>query len=1025
MSQKPEWDNPEVISINTEKPRASFYHYPDENLAIANDRNNSPLFMLLNGSWKFNWSANPAERPLDFYKNDFDISKWKNIDVPSDWQFMDYDFPIYVNSGYPFKKNAPNAPQDYNPVGSYKRTFILPGEWKEKEVFLHFAGVNSAFYVWINGEKVGYSEGSKTPAEFNITPFVKKGVNQISVEVFRWCSGSYLEDQDFWRLSGIERDVYIYAASKVHIADIFAKAKLDNLNYSDGILELKLEVANTSAIIGENYQVEIKLLDSDNMLVTAESKTIEKKSDENVIFEFNKKQKNVKTWSAEKPYLYKLLILLNNEKNKTIDATSIKIGFRTVEIKNGQLLVNGKAILIKGVNRHEHDERNGHVISESSMLKDISLFKQFNINAVRTSHYPNDPRWYELCDEFGIYVVDEANIESHGYGYDPDNTLANNPVFYKMHQNRIQRMVKSDKNHPSIIIWSMGNEAGTGPAFLDAYKWIKEFDNTRPVQYERAEQQTSIKERHTDIIAWMYASMDHISNNYLGKEKDRPFIWCEYSHAMGNSSGNLIDLWNFVHKYPNVQGGFIWDWVDQGLIKKDKDGKEYWGYGGDFEPDGVLNDGNFCLNGLVNPDRSIHPGIWEVKKVYQNFIFEAIDLFSYKFKIKNLFSFTNANNFVFSYEITENGELVKKETIQNVNINPEDSIIITLKDPQIEAKPGKEYFINFFVITKEANELVKAGHVIANEQFKLPVIVPNSEKKNEVGSLNTDKTNTQISISGKGFTVVFDPKTGKMTSLKNKNHELLIESPELNFWRAPTDNDYGNNAPKRLKIWKNAGKDAILKDQNVLHNKDGSVSLIFKFYHAKINAISTISYQVKTGGSIAIDALFEPIAKEKLPEMPRFGMRMAITKAYKNVEYFGRGPHENYCDRNSSAFVGKYKTCVSDMYFPYIRPQENGYRTDVRMVSFTDDNGTGITFEGAPLISFSAHYNPQEDFETISLKKEQRNAHDIIPGDAIYLHIDSKQMGVYGDNSWGAKAYPQYTIYPNSYSYSYEINLLN
>ena len=1023
IGQKPEWNNPEIITQNTIEPRATFFHYPTESLALENKRMNSSGYLLLNGNWKFNWVAKPAERPVDFYKQDYDVSKWAEIDVPSDWQMKGYDYPNYVNIGYGFKKDAPNAPVEFNPVGSYKRTFNVPKTWKGQEVFLHFAGVNSAFYVWVNGQKVGYSEGSKTPAEFNVTELVKPGANQIAVEVYRWCTGSYLEDQDFWRVSGIERDVYLYAVPKVHISDFFVKSQLDKATYSDGEFDLAVDVKNASKKAVKKYKLEIKLLDKNKKAVISESSQVVVEPGKTTKIKFAKTLSDVLAWSAEKPNLYQLAIVLKDAKNNSVDATSLKTGFRTVEIEGGQLLVNGKAILIKGVNRHEHDERNAHVVTKESMLKDIELFKRFNINAVRTSHYPNTPLWYELCDEYGIYVVDEANIESHGYGYHPDKTLANNPVFHKMHLNRMQRMVKRDKNHPSIIIWSMGNEAGTGPAFLEGYKWIKAYDVTRPVQYERAELQTSIKERHTDIVAWMYATMGRIEKNYLKKKDDRPFIWCEYSHAMGNSNGNIADLWNFVHEHPTIQGGFIWDWVDQGLIKKDKNGKEYWGYGGDFEPEGTKNDQNFCLNGLVNPDRTLHPAIWEVKKVYQDIQFNAVDLFSLKFKIANLYCFSNANEFNFTYEITENGKIIKTGELKNLTIEPQKTKEITIVEPGIKAKAGMEYFINFYVKTKAKTKMLKQGHLIASEQFKLPVstpVVKSTELKGKVAVQQGEK----IAIKGEGFEVKFDVKTGKMISLKNGSAEMINEAPEMNFWRAPTDNDFGNKAPKRVKVWRNAGKNVMVKSHLVTKLGDESVAVEFKIEHINVKAISTITYIVSADGTVKVDSKFEPLERLKLPEIPKYGMRLAIPKEYKNVSYFGRGPHENYIDRNTSSFVGSYKTTVAEMYHAYIRPQENGYRTDVRTVSFTNNKGKGITFKGEPLICFSAHFNPVEDFESGTEKKEQRNANDIVPKDAVYLNIDYKQMGVYGDNSWGARAYPSYTIYPANMHYSFEIQLV-
>lgn len=612
-AQPAEWENPKINGINKEPARASFMGYDTEKAAIADDYSKSPWFQSLNGTWKFNWVAQPESRPVDFYKDNFDVTKWKDIPVPSDWQMHGYDYAHYVNIAYPFPMNQPFIDHKYNPVGSYKRTFTIPEKWKGSDVFIYFGGVNSAMYLWINGQKVGYSEDSKTPAEFNISKYLRSGENTLSVEVYRWCDGSYLEDQDFFRLSGIERDVFLYATPKTRIADFFATAGLD-AQYVNGTLNLDVKLKNSSKDANANLSLLVNLYDAaTGDKVYSETKKISVAGEGENSLNFSAIVNSVKQWSAEFPNLYNLTLQLTDSKGALVQATGCNVGFRTSEIKNGQLLVNGKAILFKGVNRHESDPVTGHVISVESMIKDIQLMKQFNLNAVRTSHYPNDPMWYKLCDKYGIYLYDEANIESHGYGYNPDKTLGNNPDYLLMHMERTTNMVERDKNHPSIIVWSMGNEAGTGTNFLATYKWTKARDKSRPVHYERAEKDTKITERHTDIQGDMYASIKHIEK-YLATDPDRPFIWCEYAHAMGNSTGNFQDLWDFVESNPKHQGGFIWDWVDQGFYKTNDKGRKYFGYGGDFEPKGTYTDLNFCTNGLVWPDRSIHPAIWEVKK---------------------------------------------------------------------------------------------------------------------------------------------------------------------------------------------------------------------------------------------------------------------------------------------------------------------------------------------------------------------------------------------------------------------------
>ena len=711
----PEWEDLQVVSRNTEEPHATFHIYDSEEEAKQGNYESSGNYQSLNGTWKFHFSETPDGRPKTFYQTDYNTGNWDDIEVPGDWQLQGYDFPLYTNSAYPFPKNPPYVDNSYNPVGSYKRSFEVPSEWNGEEVYLHFGGVNSAFYVWINGQEAGYKEGAKTPAEFNITSFLKEGENEVAVEVYRWSDASYLQDQDFWRLSGIERDVYLFAKPKVSIEDFFLKASLDE-NFKNGLFSGTIFLENPEKKKGD-YKVDLKIWDGEEIIFRSE-KTVKIKGEVKDSIDFSGSIAEVNKWSAENPHLYTATIDLSKE-GESLMATATKIGFRTVEVKGGNLLVNGKPVLIKGVNRHEHDENKGHVISKELMQKDIDLMKNNNINAVRTSHYPDDPYWYELCDKYGLYVVDEANIESHGFGYDEDKTPANKPEFAKMHHDRIKRMVERDKNHPSVIIWSMGNEAGDGPAFVDNYHWIKQKDTTRPVQYERAERGEHFQERHTDIIAWMYADLGSIEKYYVGHYPERPFIWVEYAHAMGNSSGDLIDLWNYVYAHKQLQGGFIWDWVDQGLVKTDSSGTKYWAYGGDFAPKRYHNDGNFVLNGLVNPDRSPHPGLEEVKYVYQNVDFDMLDSTALEFRVKNRFFFTNLNKYDISYEIVENGKPVKQEKLNSFNVAAQDSVTFGIKDAGVSYEPSSEYFINFYVKTRAAENLIPENHLIAKKQFQL------------------------------------------------------------------------------------------------------------------------------------------------------------------------------------------------------------------------------------------------------------------------------------------------------------------
>ncbi|SFU52676.1 beta-galactosidase [Pustulibacterium marinum] len=1009
----PEWQRLDVLSVNTEAPRASFCYYTSEEDALAGNYETASNYKSLNGAWQFNFATVPEKRPVHFYKEDYNTTNWDSIEVPGDWQLQGYDFPIYVSEGYTFTKNAPFVDSVYNPVGSYKRKFSIPNNWKEKEVYLHFGAVNSAFYVWVNGKKVGYSEGSKTPAEFNISGYLKEGENSIAVEVYRWSSGSYLEDQDFWRLSGIERDVYLFVTPKERIKDVFVNATLDE-SYTNGILKGYAIIPTTKERNKESLVV--KLWNNGEVVSEITQKLKNFKSD--TISFTSAIVKNIKSWSAEQPNLYNVTVALQQKNKKTIMATGLKVGFRTSEIKNGQLLVNGKPIYIKGVNRHEHDAYKGHVISKVSMLEDIKLFKANNINAVRSSHYPNDPYWYELCDEYGIYVVDEANVETHGFGYDEDKTPANKPEFEPMHHDRIVRMMQTNKNHPSIIIWSMGNEAGDGPAFIKNYKWLKKHDASRPVQYERAERGVHFKELHTDIIPWMYAPISSIENNYLGKYPDRPFIWCEYAHSMGNSTGNLADLWDFVYKHRQLQGGFIWDWVDQGFVKTTESGEKYWTYGGDYEPDTYRNDGNFVLNGLVNPDRTPHPALYEVKQVYQNASVTAVDVNAREFQLNNLFFFTNLDEFEVAYTLVKDGAIIAEKSLGSFSVAPQSSIQFTLQDLNLD-DANAAYYINFYITTKTKSAALPKGHIVAKNQLVLQdargVILGIKDAPMQLTS-----SADAVKIDNEAIHITFSKTKGSIEAYTIHGKPLLLAGPKPNFWRAPTDNDFGNNLPKRAAAWKKASTKQNLIAFDVQQTTD-AYEVKSTYALDAVKGTVTITYTVYGDGSIVVNqALQLPENVKDVSELPRFGQTLQIPLQYRNVQWYGRGPFENYSDRKTAAFLGTYTKDVDEMYFPYIRPQENGNRTATRWVTFTNIHGEGIKYIGMPEFSFSALRNPISDFDA-GEQKAQKHTIDIVAKDTIYFNIDYKQMGVGGDNSWGAKPHEQYQIQPKNYTYSYLI----
>ncbi len=1013
---KPEWNDPSVVQVNKENPHATLFPFENTALALEADRTKSVNFLSLNGEWFFNYSEKPAERPMDFFKNELDVSGWDKITVPANWELKGYGIPIYVNIPYEFTRNPspPVIPDDPNPVGSYKRSFNLPADFRGKEIFVHFGAVKSAFYIWINGNKVGYSQGSKTPAEFNITSFVKPGENTIAMEVYRWSDGSWLECQDFWRISGIERDVFLFATPKVHVFDFFCKAGLENY-YTEGTFDLDITIKNYSGIKG-NYWISASLFENtvDENPVFTQSAEIKFNSENSLPLKFSSKLKNPRKWSAETPELYTLLIELKDQKGQILEAITTKTGFRSSEIKNGLYLFNGKAIKIKGVNRHEHDEFNGHVISEEMMIRDIQLMKQNNINTVRTSHYPNDPRWYELCDQYGLYVIDEANIEAHGMGYDPDKTLGNNPIFKLSHLDRTQRMVERDKNHPCIIMWSLGNESGDGVNFNATYDFIKSRDLTRPVHYERAE-----GGRNSDLECPMYSPIQYLVQ-YAGKIRPKPLIMCEYAHAMGNSTGNLQDYWDVIEKHDQLQGGSIWDWVDQGIAKYTEDGRKYWAYGGDYGPADVPSDGTFCLNGLVFPDRSPHPGLTEVKKVYQNIGFKTVPFGLDMVEIQNKYNFISLKDFTIYWEIEGEGKVIQDGMIVNPDIAPGTSKNMKLEIKTFTPKPGVEYFINFIAFVDHSQPLIPAGHIFAMEQFPFrDGSVKTSLKTEDRGDKVVTETKTSLSIQAGKNIYEFSKSDGYLTSIQVDGKKINAGKLTPNFWRGPTENDFGNGMPKRLAVWKDAPENAVLKDFRHELNEKKYYCVDVDYWLPDVEANLYIDYEINGEGEIRIGMYMEPAGKS-FPELPRFGMSMALIRDFENLEWFGRGPHENYNDRHTSAFVGHFSGTVTEQYVPYISPQENGYKTDTRWFTLKNNDNNGLMFKTDDLICFSALHYSVEDLTRP--KRDGFHTTDLVKKDEIFINIDLGQMGVGGDDSWGALTHAKYSIPFRPLWYSFVIN---
>jgi len=1028
----PEWEDLTINTVNTVSTHATIISHPDNNSALSAAWRESPNVLSLDGKWKFKYSPAPADRPYWFFKNDFDTREWDEITVPSTWEREGYGVAYYVNAGYTFPVNPPYIDHSDNPVGSYKRSFTIPSGWDGKEIFLSFDGVSSAFFVWINGEKVGYSEDSKTTAEFNITPFLRKGKNDIAVEVYRYSDGSYLECQDFFRLSGIKRSVWLHARPKTFIRDFFAKALLVN-DYSDGLLNLSVDLESNDrrhTVI----RLEASLYDGDNKIFgeTREAG----RADSLALVELTAEIPDVRPWSAESPSLYTLLLTLADNRGRVLESVSARIGFRTAEVKDGRFLINGRAVLLKGTNMHEHDPVNGHTIDEQLMMKDIRLMKMHNINAVRTSHYPQPERFYELCDKYGIYLIDEANIESHGIGYHPDVTLAHRPEWLGQHMLRTVRMVERDKNHPSVITWSLGNEAGDGQNFVETYKWIKSRDETRPVQYERAEKATRTSERHTDIWCPMYPRIGTIEEYALNEGKpgfDRPLIMCEYAHAMGNSTGNLQDYWDVIEKYGLLQGGFIWDWVDQGLLETSDEGEEYYAYGGDYGEVGAFSDGNFCCNGLVGPDRTPHPGLAEVKKVYQYVGFAAADLSKGMVTIRNKYDFTNLSAFNITWEVIANGVLFRSGHLNQLSLEPGDSVTVEIPFGEITAAPDTEYHLGLYVTRADEWGIIPQDHQYASEQLLLPLFTPAEQtEENSLALLDIRTEGQELTVAGEDFAVVFDISAGVIKSYRDGGRELLLSGPVPDFWRPPTDNDYGNGMEKRNAPWKEAGKNAVMKSAYISQPGMGQAEVQFTFDipgsdGRKIAGLVT-EYTVHSDGAVEVSFDLEKTDRS-LEEIPRVGMQMTLPSICTDLMWFGRGPHENYADRKTSAFVGVYESTVADQYVPYVRPQENGYKTDARWLNITDSEGRGLRFEGEPIFSFAAMNYLHDDFESPGNLAGYRpdaklvNTHisDVIPRDLVRVNIDYGQMGVGGDNSWGERTHPQYCLTDTRYSYSFRM----
>ncbi|MGL5683941.1 MAG: glycoside hydrolase family 2 TIM barrel-domain containing protein [Marinifilaceae bacterium] len=981
QAQQPEWQSQYAIGKGKIAPHAYVWPYASATDVKEANYASSPYYLDLNGKWKFNWVKNPDNRPKDFYKPSYYTGGWNEIDVPGNWERQGYGTAIYVNESYEFdekfynfKKNPPLVPYEQNEVGSYRRTFTVPESWDGRRVVLCFEGVTSFYYVWVNGHLLGYNQGSKTAAEWDVTPYLTKGENTLAIEVYRWSAGSYLECQDFWRLSGIERDVYLYSTPTQHIADFKVEATLDTATYKTGQLLVEATVAGATQ---QPTSIAYTVKDKNNNTVCSEEIPVRSRGLSNFINFKNKELPGIEAWSAENPALYTLVLELK-ENGKTTHITGTEIGFRTSEIKNGQFCVNGVPVLVKGANRHEHSQA-GRTVSKELMEEDIRLMKQYNINTVRNSHYPTHPYWYMLCNRYGLYMIDEANIESHGMGYGP-KSLAKDSSWLTAHMDRTERMYQRSKNHPAIVIWSLGNEAGNGVNFERTYDWLKSVDKTRPVQYERAEENYN-----TDIYCRMYRSVDDIKAYVSKKGIYRPFILCEYVHAMGNSVGGLKEYWDVFESEPMAQGGCVWDWVDQSFREVDANGKWYWTYGGDYGPKGIPSFGNFCCNGLVTAAREVQPHLEEVKKVYQNMKATLVNPRNVTVEVKNWNDFTNLDAFNLHWSVTTDKGDTIAQGIKTVNAKPHETATVTFGAVKLPSSCN-EAFLNLNWTRKEAYSFIDTAHSVAYDQFVL------SAKNNTLSALTKTK----------GVTFGIDNATGALNSLALNGEELLASPVTLSLFRPATDND--NRDRNGAYLWRKAGLNNM--SQKALAVKQGKTSATtqVELINGKGDKVGTaqVTYSLQSNGALRIQGTVQPDTAY-VSSMARVGITFEMNDSFNNITYLGRGNHETYADRKQSGTIGIHNTTPERMFHYYVTPQSTGNRTDVRWAEICNDNGVGVLLESPAQYDFSVVPFTDQNIETSRhINQLQRNGN-------VTIHMDAVQAGI-GTATCGPGVLPAYRV---------------
>ena len=995
-----EWKDPKVNAVNRAPMHTNYFAYESDNAAQKGIKENSANFMTLNGTWKFNWVKDADSRPTDFWKIGFNDKGWNNIPVPGVWELHGYGDPIYVNIGYAwrnqFENNPPYVPNEENHVGSYRREITVPASWKGKDIIAHFGSVTSNMYLWVNGKYVGYSEDSKLEAEFNLTPYLKPGQkNLIAFQVFRWCDGTYLEDQDFFRYSGVGRDCYLYARDKKRIEDIRVTPDLD-ANYQNGSLNVNLNLKG-------NGKVNLTLKDASGKEVATTQAT---KGTATLEVE------NPHKWTAETPYLYTLYASLEGS-NEVIP---VKVGFRKVELKNAQVLVNGQPILFKGANRHELDPDGGYVISKERMIQDIQVMKQFNLNAVRTCHYPDNNLWYELCDQYGIYVVAEANIESHGMGYG-EKTLAKRNDYTLAHLERNQRNVQRSFNHPSVLIWSLGNEAGYGPNFEKAYDWIKQEDPSRLVQYEQAG-----KTGKTDIYCPMYLGYDRCEEYSKDEQYQKPLIQCEYAHAMGNSEGGFKEYWDIIRKYPKYQGGFIWDFVDQSVRWTGKNGKMIYAYGGDFNRFDA-SDVNFCDNGLISPDRVPNPHMYEVGYFYQNIWTSPVDIKNGEISIFNEYFFRDLSAYYLEWQVLKGGEIMRSGRVEDLNVGPQQTIKIKL--PIGKTCQCSEWLLNVAYKLKNTEGLLPAGHTIAKQQLVLnPYKAPSMELKNQAKSNwevvePTLKENDEryLIVDGENFRIEFDKQNGYLSKYQVNGLDMMKEGSYLkpNFWRAPTDNDFGAYLQRRYAVWKNPTIKLVSLQQRIA---DQQAIIEAAYELPEVSAKLSLTYVINNEGTMKVTQKMTADKNAKVANMFRFGMQMQMPRSFDQVEYYGRGPVENYIDRKGNADLGIYRQSVAEQFYSYIRPQENGTKSDLRWWKTLNVSGHGIQVVAAKPFSASALHYTIESLDE-GTHKQQGHSPEVEEADLTNFCFDLIQAGLGCEDSWGRIARPEYQVPYGDYEFTF------